>query len=74
MSTATSIERGIDFLNQHVITDEVLEEYDIADESKELRPASDFSALLEEAFDAKGVKGDRLPWAKAMILDLSHLS
>lgn len=61
MNTPDRFTKGKNYLEQFIVTDEVLEGYEQPDEVKKIRPVTDFSEAL--LFDAKE-HGDLLPWRK----------
>ena len=62
----TAADRGMEFLNKHIITDDVLKDYIEEDEVKKLRPVEDYQEQLRKSFlGTEEELGDKMPWSKA---------
>ena len=65
MQTTTSADRGQEFLDSHIITDEVLKNFVEQDEVKKIRPATDYREQVKKSFlGFEEEKGDKLPFLK----------
>ena len=64
ISSIESAQRGQEFLDDHVITDDVINNYLEGSEVRKIKPASEYRDEVALMFGEASQFGDRLPWIK----------